>query len=191
MLMVGQAAPTSSARFAAAPQLCCVIGCREIMIKHPRRVARALPLPTPFRTTLRRYTAFSIRATSLSRLSTACYYPRATTSLHATTTPTPPLRLTTYIPTYKRTMSSDADYAAFLDKANQDTAPAEQQSSSKEGYGTKSVNTSVPKALESVEEYYVSDADEPFEPVALEFEGESVSAGEWEVCAMSSGHCAH
>lgn len=76
-------------------------------------------------------------------------------------------------------MSSDADYAAFLDKANQDVAPAEQQDLSKKGYGTKSVNTAVPKALESVEEYYVSDADEPFEPVALEYSGGSISAGEW------------
>lgn len=73
-------------------------------------------------------------------------------------------------------MSSDADYAAFLDKANQDTAPAEQQDVSKKGYGTKSVNTAVPKALESVEEYYVSDADEPFEPVALEFSGDKITA---------------
>ncbi|KAF3048259.1 hypothetical protein E8E12_011540 [Didymella heteroderae] len=75
-------------------------------------------------------------------------------------------------------MSSDADYAAFLDKANQDVAPAEQQNHSKKSYGTKSVNTSVPKALESVEEYYVSDADEPFEPVALEFEGDNLSASD-------------
>lgn len=74
-------------------------------------------------------------------------------------------------------MSSDADYAAFLDKANQDVAPAEQQDLSKKGYGTKSVNTAVPKALESVEEYYVSDADEPFEPVALEFSGDGITAG--------------
>jgi hypothetical protein len=73
-------------------------------------------------------------------------------------------------------MSSDAEYAAFLDKANQDVAPAVQQDLSKKGYGTKSVNTAVPKALEGVEDYYVSDADEPFEPVALEFSGESVSA---------------
>ncbi|KAF3043867.1 hypothetical protein E8E11_003316 [Didymella keratinophila] len=75
-------------------------------------------------------------------------------------------------------MSSDADYAAFLDKANEDAGPAEQQDLSKKGYGTKSVNTEVPKALESVKEYYVSDADEPFEPVALEFSGDSVSAGD-------------
>jgi len=74
-------------------------------------------------------------------------------------------------------MSSDADYAAFLDKANQDTGSAEtKDASQKKSYGTKSVNTAVPKVLEQVEEYYISDSDEPFEPVALEFEGASVSA---------------
>lgn len=74
-------------------------------------------------------------------------------------------------------MSSDADYAAFLDKANQDTGSAEtKDASQKKSYGTKSVNTAVPKILEQVEEYYVSDSDEPFEPVALEFKGDSVSA---------------
>ncbi|KAF2131121.1 hypothetical protein P153DRAFT_365722 [Dothidotthia symphoricarpi CBS 119687] len=73
-------------------------------------------------------------------------------------------------------MSSDADYAAFLEKANQDSAPVEQQSGGKKTYGTKSVNTAVPQVLEGVEEYYVSDADEPFEPVALKYEGSSVSA---------------
>jgi hypothetical protein len=75
-------------------------------------------------------------------------------------------------------MSSDADYASFLDKANQDTGSAQQQSSSsKKSYGTKSVDTAVPQALEKVEEYYVSDADEPFEPVALKYSGSSISAG--------------
>jgi hypothetical protein len=74
-------------------------------------------------------------------------------------------------------MSSDADYGAFLDKANQDISSAESKNASqKKSYGTKSVNTAVPKVLEQVEEYYVSDSDEPFEPVALEFEGGSVSA---------------
>jgi hypothetical protein len=75
-------------------------------------------------------------------------------------------------------MSSDADYAAFLDKANQDSGSAEaKDASQKRSYGTKSVNTAVPKVLEQVDEYYVSDADEPFEPVALKYEGESVGAG--------------
>jgi hypothetical protein len=75
-------------------------------------------------------------------------------------------------------MSSDADYASFLDKANQDTGAVEQQSSSnKKSYGTKSVDTAVPKVLEQVEEYYVSDADEPFEPVSLKYDGSSITAG--------------
>ena len=68
-------------------------------------------------------------------------------------------------------MSSDAEYAAFLEKANEGAQPAAQQDAGMKSYGTKSVNTAVPKALESVEEYYVSDADEPFEPVALEYDG--------------------
>jgi hypothetical protein len=74
-------------------------------------------------------------------------------------------------------MSSDADYASFLDKANQDTGAAEAQSTSKNSYGTKSVDTTVPKTLEQVQEFYTSDADEPFEPVALKFEGSSITAG--------------
>ncbi|KAF2847689.1 hypothetical protein T440DRAFT_509946 [Plenodomus tracheiphilus IPT5] len=76
-----------------------------------------------------------------------------------------------------RAMSSDADYASFLDKANQDSGSAEAKGASKNSYGTESVNTRVPNALEQVEEYYTSDADEPFEPVALKFDGTSVSAG--------------
>jgi hypothetical protein len=72
---------------------------------------------------------------------------------------------------------SDADYEAFLNKANQDMGGNEATAQSKKSYGTKSVNTAVPKALESVQEYYTSDADEPFEPVALEFEKDELSAG--------------
>ena len=92
------------------------------------------------------------------------------------------IRLTqhTYNHLYKldiRNMSSDADYASFLDKANQDTGSVEAKDTTKKSYGTRSVNTSVPKVLEQVEEYYVSDADEPFEPVAFKFSGSSVSAG--------------
>ncbi|KAF2636424.1 hypothetical protein P280DRAFT_472977 [Massarina eburnea CBS 473.64] len=73
---------------------------------------------------------------------------------------------------------SDADYEAFLNKAsNADTSGGDVTAQSK-SYGTKSVNTAVPKVLEEVQEYYVSDADEPFEPVALEFEGDAITAGE-------------
>ncbi|KAF2741085.1 hypothetical protein EJ04DRAFT_507506 [Polyplosphaeria fusca] len=71
---------------------------------------------------------------------------------------------------------SDADYEAFLNKASEDSSGATTQSSKK--VGTKAVDTEVPKALEQVEEYYTSDADEPFEPVALSYDGSSVSAGD-------------
>ncbi|OCL02441.1 hypothetical protein AOQ84DRAFT_304719 [Glonium stellatum] len=74
-------------------------------------------------------------------------------------------------------MSSDADYAAFLDKANQDTGANNVFAQSK-SVGSKSVNTEVPKALEEIEEYYVSDADEPFEPVSLKFDGDSVPSAD-------------
>jgi hypothetical protein len=47
-------------------------------------------------------------------------------------------------------MSSDADYASFLDKANQDTGSTKVSAKSK-SVGTKSVNTEVPKALEEIE----------------------------------------
>lgn len=71
-------------------------------------------------------------------------------------------------------MASDEDYAAFLDKANQDTgAPASAQSKS---FKTKAVDSEVPPVLQSVEEYYISDADEPFEPVSLKWEGDATPA---------------
>ncbi|KAF2648551.1 hypothetical protein K491DRAFT_612572 [Lophiostoma macrostomum CBS 122681] len=72
---------------------------------------------------------------------------------------------------------SDADYASFLDKANENSGGASAQQSGK-SYGTKSVNTAVPAALEDVEEVYVSEADEPFEAVSLKFDGEGIDAGE-------------
>jgi hypothetical protein len=89
--------------------------------------------------------------------------------------------------TTTRTMSSDADYAAFLDKANQDTGSAQAQESSKTGHGTKSVDTAVPQALQSVEEYYVSDADEPFEPVALQYGKAQIGAGKLMLCCGREG----
>jgi hypothetical protein len=67
-------------------------------------------------------------------------------------------------------MASDEDYSKFLDKANQDTgtSKASTQPKSKE-VATKSLNTDVPKHLEGIEEYYISEADEPFEPVSLQW----------------------
>ncbi|KAL3422414.1 hypothetical protein PVAG01_06570 [Phlyctema vagabunda] len=72
-------------------------------------------------------------------------------------------------------MASDADYAAFLDKANQDpnegvAAPRE----SKAGQGklkTQDEGVRVPEVLSRLEAYYVSDADEEFVPVGLKIAG--------------------
>ena len=106
---------------------------------------------------------------------------------HRTTHRSTHIPHTVRLPPTVRKMSSDADYASFLDKANQDTGAAQQQSSSsKKSYGTKSVDTAIPKALEQVEEYYVSDADEPFEPVALKYAASSISA-----CSYPTAHTAY
>ena len=66
-------------------------------------------------------------------------------------------------------MSEDA-YSSFLDKANQDAgrSKASTMSSPKT---LKAVDTDVPAALKKVEQYYTSDADEPFEPVSLKWGG--------------------
>ncbi len=70
-------------------------------------------------------------------------------------------------------MSSDADYASFLDKANQDTGASAAPS---KGISTtaKASNTDIPQVLQEVEQYYVSEADEPFEPVSLKWDGNSL-----------------
>lgn len=74
---------------------------------------------------------------------------------------------------------SDADYEAFLNKANADSSGGQAQAKAQsEGYGTKSVNTAVPAELKNVKEVYVSEADEPFEAVALSFEGSEVDGRE-------------
>jgi hypothetical protein len=70
-------------------------------------------------------------------------------------------------------MGSDEDYSSFLDKANQDTGADKATTQSKKA-STKAVDTSVPKSLEEVEEYYVSEADEPFEPVSLKWDGDDL-----------------
>lgn len=84
-------------------------------------------------------------------------------------------------------MASDDAYAAFLDKANADldAGRAPQQGTASSHTQTKAVDSSLklPSALQSVEEYYVSDADEPFEPVLLRWEG--AKQGKW----PSAGTC--
>ncbi|KAI9799233.1 MAG: hypothetical protein M1833_004111 [Piccolia ochrophora] len=65
-------------------------------------------------------------------------------------------------------MSSDDAYASFLDKANQDTSSGKATAASSAA-ATNAINTDVPSALQKVDQYYTSEADEPFEPVSLQW----------------------
>ncbi|KAH6621161.1 hypothetical protein B0J18DRAFT_466773 [Chaetomium sp. MPI-SDFR-AT-0129] len=76
-------------------------------------------------------------------------------------------------------MSSDQDYAAFLEKANEDPSQGAAQSSSatsnKPGqFRTTQQGVTVPapisEALDKGDAFYISDADEPFDPVALQWD---------------------
>ena len=71
-------------------------------------------------------------------------------------------------------MSSDDSYSSFLGQANQDTGASAKASSTSQSASTKAVDREVPSALEKVEQYYVSEADEPFEPVSLGWSGENM-----------------
>lgn len=69
-------------------------------------------------------------------------------------------------------MASDEDYSAFLDKANEDpnNGTAKTQSSSgKVQLKAVDQGANVPAVLKKAtkDAFYVSDADEPFEPVCL------------------------
>ena len=70
-------------------------------------------------------------------------------------------------------MSSDDAYSNFLDKANQDTGASKASTQSKSA-NTKAVDTEVPMTLKGVEQYYTSEADEPFEPVSLKWDGKNM-----------------
>ncbi|CAG8127936.1 unnamed protein product [Penicillium salamii] len=72
-------------------------------------------------------------------------------------------------------MASDDAYMSFLDKANADVSPKSQQG----GIQTQTVHStlSVPKALQSIQIYYISETDEPFEPVALKWD--EAAKGTW------------
>lgn len=70
-------------------------------------------------------------------------------------------------------MSSDEAYSSFLEQANQDTGSSNASAQSSSAT-TKAVDTDVPVSLQKVEQYYTSDADEPFEPVSLKWSGSNM-----------------
>lgn len=80
-------------------------------------------------------------------------------------------------------MASDDAYMSFLDKANQDVSGDQTQKGATVKTETVHSSLSVPKALQSVDAYYVSETDEPFEPVALKWDG--AAKGSWPSAGMS------
>jgi len=75
-------------------------------------------------------------------------------------------------------MASDDDYAAFLDRANKDPSQGftKAQISGKMGLKAVDDGVEVPAVLKRVakDTFYVSDADEPFVPVCLRLNGETL-----------------
>lgn len=70
-------------------------------------------------------------------------------------------------------MASDEDYNSFLDQANQDTGTSNTSAQSTLAQ-LKATDTEIPTELQSVDQYYTSEADEPFEPVSLAWKGKSM-----------------
>lgn len=82
-------------------------------------------------------------------------------------------------------MASDSDYMSFLDKANKqrdagkDEAHTEDSAQQSKQVRTETVEkgVKVPEQLKKIDAFYVSETDEPFEPVALSWKG--ASSGKW------------
>lgn len=70
-------------------------------------------------------------------------------------------------------MSSDDAYSSFLDQANQATSASNTTTNSKTA-SSKAVDTEIPVGLQNVDQYYTSEADEPFEPVSLRWNGNNM-----------------
>lgn len=69
-------------------------------------------------------------------------------------------------------MSSDDAYSAFLDKANQDTSGSGSASTQHIKTASKTARKQdVHSAIAGIDAYYVSESDEPFEPVTFDWEG--------------------
>ena len=91
-------------------------------------------------------------------------------------------------------MASDEDYAAFLDKANQDPGEGAVKTQGKRKVELKAVDQGVrvPAGLKKAtsDAFYVSDSDEPFEPVCLKFDGKKLpDEGEFFVGSLMLNIC--
>lgn len=90
-----------------------------------------------------------------------------------------------------RTMSSDDAYLSFLEKANSDHSAGQQSQAQTQRTQTQTVhaNAETPASLQSIDTFYISETDEPFEPVVLGFEG--ARKGEWPGSCMPLFHAAY
>lgn len=75
-------------------------------------------------------------------------------------------------------MSSDQQYMDFLNKANSDVGGSNAQTFKNQQASSNSVNTEVPPELRKIDATFTSDADEPFEPVALKWSGDSLPSAD-------------
>jgi hypothetical protein len=78
-------------------------------------------------------------------------------------------------------MASDEDYTAFLEKANADPNEGVAKTKDKKAGGSANLKAvdagaKVPKGLKDAvkDQVFVSDSDEPFEPVSLKLEGDEL-----------------
>lgn len=80
---------------------------------------------------------------------------------------------------------SDSNYLSFLEKANADLNAEQPHTESQSQSQTKTLDADaqIPASLTSVDAYYISDADEPFEPVVLRWDG--AADGTWPDSCMS------
>lgn len=72
---------------------------------------------------------------------------------------------------------SDSNYLSFLEKANADhsgqtqtASQSQSQSQSQSPTKTLDTNAQIPTSLTSIDAFYTSDTDEPFEPVVLRWD---------------------
>jgi hypothetical protein len=91
-------------------------------------------------------------------------------------------------------MASDSDYMAFLNKADSQREAGTSQPHTESSEPSQQIRTktgepgaAVPSALKEVDAFYISETDEPFEPVVLKWEG--AAQGSWPSSGMINNFC--
>ncbi|PGH14748.1 hypothetical protein AJ80_05792 [Polytolypa hystricis UAMH7299] len=163
-----------------------IIGAPALPHLHTRIPASLTPsAPIQYRRT------YSKTHPSISRYPTALRFNHPSTSPHHHILPPQTIPITHHHPAPTRPFttattiamsSDDAAYAAFLEKANESPSagvPKSQSTTSSQTLRPTAVQEgqSIPIALADVEEFYISDTDEAFEAVTLEWKG--AREGRW------------